>query len=201
MKENLLIVNICKEKLHYLEFVKPICDILDNNRIRYFVRDYIKVSKDDLKKASRIIICGTSLFDNYFIKNLRYFNWIMDFDKPILGICGGMHIIGSLFGGKIRRCTEIGFHTEYFSKEFLGLKEKCEVYHLHNNFIDFSKLNDFEVYCGGEVNSHPDLVNSEEKISKSKCSQAIKHREENIYGMLFHPEVRNKEIIRNFCLK
>jgi GMP synthase (glutamine-hydrolysing) len=32
----------------------------------------------------------------------------------------------------------------------------------------------------------------------TKCIQAIKHKQKKIYGILFHPEVRNQEILRNF---
>ena len=32
----------------------------------------------------------------------------------------------------------------------------------------------------------------------SKCIQAVKHKEKNIYGVLFHPEVRNQEILKKF---
>jgi len=196
----ILIVNICKEKLHYYEFVKPICDVLDDNKIGYFVKNYKKVTGNDLKKASRVIICGTSLYDNEFIKNIKKFNWLKSFDKPILGICGGMQIIGLVFEGKINKKTEIGFYTECFDKEFLGLNGNAEVYHLHNNYVNFEKLKDFEIYCGGFIRaSHPNLVNSEEKISKSKCSQAAKHKTKEIYGVLFHPEVRNKDLIIKFC--
>ncbi|HEX9863034.1 MAG TPA: hypothetical protein VGB11_07125, partial [Candidatus Bathyarchaeia archaeon] len=34
----------------------------------------------------------------------------------------------------------------------------------------------------------------------AKCVQAIKHKHKDIYGVLFHPEVRNKEIIQRFIL-
>jgi GMP synthase (glutamine-hydrolysing) len=38
-----------------------------------------------------------------------------------------------------------------------------------------------------------------ETLAKStKCIQAIKHKQKNIYGVLFHPEVRNQEIIQRF---
>ena len=32
----------------------------------------------------------------------------------------------------------------------------------------------------------------------AKCIQAIKHKQKNIYGVLFHPEVRNQEILKCF---
>jgi len=181
MKENILLINICKEKLHYLEFVKPICDILDSNKARYFVKSYKQVGKEDLKKCSKVIICGTSLYDNEFVKNIKKFKWIRNLDKPILGICGGMQIIGLLFRGSILKETEIGFYKETFGKEFLGLVGEVEVYHLHNNYIDFLKLKEFEIFCGDAI------------------IQAVKHREKNIYGVLFHPEVRNKDLIIEFC--
>src|SRR3989339_1304687 len=158
----ILIVNICKEKLHYYEFVKPLCDILDSTGIKYFVMDCRKVSNSDLKKADKIIICGTSLHDNEFIKDIVKFSWIKNIDKPILGICGGMQIIGILFGGKLAKKSEIGFYSEDFRKNFLGLEGKQEVYHLHNNYVDYSKLKEFEVYCGKDI------------------SQAVKHRKKKI---------------------
>jgi GMP synthase (glutamine-hydrolysing) len=178
----ILVINICNERLHYLEFVKPICDILDNNNLKYFVKSYKEVSKAELDKCNKVIICGTSLFDNEFTKDLDKFKWILNFNKPILGICGGMQIIGLVFGGKIRKMTEIGFYSEYFNRDFLGLSEKCEVYHLHNNYIDFSKLA-FDIFCGNEF------------------SQAVKHKEKEIYCVLFHPEVRQKELFLNFLSK
>lgn len=179
----ILIINICKEKLHYFEFVKLIEDILESKKLKYFVKHYKDLNNNDLNKADKIIICGTSLYDNEFIKNLKYFSWIKKFEKPILGICGGMQIIGLIFGGKIKKKTEIGFYFENFNKEFLGLIGKQEVYHLHNYYIDFNRLNSFEIYCG------------------EKISQAVKHKEKEIYGVLFHPEVRNKELIEKFANK
>lgn len=180
MARKILIINICKEKLHYYEFVKPICDIFDDNKIVYFIKGYKEVITKDLDNVDKVIICGTSLFDNEFMKNIRYFKWILDFDKPILGICGGMQIIGIVFGAKLKKKTEIGFYKESFNEDFLGLLGEQEVYHLHNYFADFNKLNNFKTFSGKKVN------------------QAVKHKEKDIYGVLFHPEVRQKKLILNF---
>lgn len=176
----ILIINICKEKLHYFEFVKPICDILEHKNMEYFVRNYLKVSKDDLKKAEKVIICGTSLFDNEFVKDLKKFEWIKTFDKPLLGICGGMQIIGLVFGGKIEGGSEIGYYNEDFNFEFLGLEGNTDVYHLHNNFVNFENMG-FRIFA-----------------SNGFISQAVKHKDKNIYGVLFHPEVRQKKLILSF---
>ena len=58
-------------------------------------------------------------------------------------------------------------------------KKEFEAYELHNYSVKPSK--DFEI------------------LAKSKkCVQAIKHKSKPIYGILFHPEVRNKWIIKRF---
>ena len=90
-----------------------------------------------------------------------------------------MQVIGLLFGGKLKKKTEIGFYYEDFKKDFLGLKGNQEVYHLHNNYVD--NWDEFDVYCSGD-----------------EIVQAIKHKDKKIYGCLFHPEVRNKVMIINF---
>lgn len=159
----ILIVNICKEKLHYYEFVKPIEDILKEKGIKLFTRHYKKVSNSDLKKADKIIICGTSLKDNDFLENLKKFSWIEDFKKPIFGICGGAHLIGLVFGGKLKERKQIGLSRKKI-KNFLGLNGEKEVYHLHQFYV------------------LPEI-----------------YHKEKIFATLFHPEVRNKEIIVNFC--
>ena len=189
----ILLIDISSKKLHFYEFVKPIGDILIKNGFKRFIRHYSCLTKKDLDKASKVVICGTSVFDGKFLNDVDKFKWLLDYRKPILGICGGMQIIGLVFGGKLgkkteesknflKKKTEIGYFKEDFKKEFLGLKGEKEVYHLHNNYVDFSKLKDFEVFSGGTV------------------SQAIKHKEKQIYGVLFHPEVRQKELIKKFCL-
>lgn len=180
----ILLVDICNEKLHYLEFVKPVEDILRREGLGFFTKKYKEVGESDLVKADKIIICGTSLKDCDFSssKNLKYSSWIKDFNKPLLGICGGMQVIGLIFGGELKSKKEIGFYSENFEKNFLGIYGQNEVYHLHNNFVDFNKLKIFEIY-------------SENK----KVVQAVKHINKEIYGVLFHPEVRQKSMVQAFC--
>ena len=42
-------------------------------------------------------------------------------------------------------------------------------------------IEEFEIYCEG-----------------NSISQAVKHKEREIYGVLFHPEVRQKKMISSF---
>src|SRR3989344_5148282 len=92
----ILVMNVCKEKLHYYEFVKPIEDVLRREGFEFYTKHYTKFDDKDLK-ADKIIICGTSLKDNDFLEHLNFFTWIPFYEKPILGICAGMEIISSIF--------------------------------------------------------------------------------------------------------
>ena len=174
----ILIINIGENSLHHYEFVRPITHILYHNRTKYFTRNYRDLPDLDLSKTDKIIIAGTTLKNNEFINHLDKFEKLKDFNGPILGICGGMQIISLLYGGKLKKKQEIGYFKEKFNKEFLGMKGEKEVYHLHNNYVTLPK----------DFNKH----------TTSKIPQAIKHKSKQIYGVLFHPEVRNKELIENF---
>lgn len=173
-----LLIQICNKRFHYFEFVKPIEDILRRNKIKFQSIHYKKVTEELALIADKIVISGTSLKDNSFIKDIYMFNWIKKFDNPILGICGGMHILGLIFNGKLKKQQEIGLKNIDIKKEFLGYRGKIEVYELHNYYA-ISK--EFDVF------------------GKSKyCPQAVKHKKNPFFGVLFHPEVRNKDLIVNF---
>jgi anthranilate/para-aminobenzoate synthase component II len=176
----ILVINTCAEKLHYFEFVKPVEDTLLWAGFTYSTSHYEDIKDSDLAVADKIIICGTSLKDGLFVNNIDRFKWIMTTDRPLLGICAGMQIIGILHGGTLKSTTEIGFYKEYF-KGFLGLTGEQEVFHLHNYYVEFELLNEFEIFSQGTI------------------AQAVKHTEKPVYGVLFHPEVRQRELITNFC--
>jgi len=174
----ILLIWICNKRFHYFEFIKPIEDVLKKNNIKFQLIHYNKVSEKHLNKAEKIIISGTSLKDNGFIKDIDRFNWIKKYEKPILGICGGMHILGLVYNGELKKQQEIGLTNIELIQEFLGTIGKIEVYELHNYYA-ISK--EFKVF------------------GKSKyCPQAVKHKKNPFFGVLFHPEVRNKDLIVNF---
>ena len=176
----ILVINICAEKLHYFEFVKPVEDTLSRAGLPYSTRHYEDLTDSDLDVADTIIICGTSLKDSLFLEHIDRFKWIMTSDRPLFGICAGLQIIGIVYGGTLKSTTEIGFYKECF-KDFLGLIGEQEVFHLHNYYVEFELLGEFEIF------------------SKGIIAQAVKHTEKPVYGVLFHPEVRQRELITNFC--
>ena len=102
-----LLISTCSQKLSEREFVFPIAKIVKPEDCK--VLHYTECTKNDISKASRIMICGTSLQDNVYLGDLNLFkNLLLEFKGPILGICSGMQIITSLFEDKIVENVEIG---------------------------------------------------------------------------------------------
>ncbi|MFA5992841.1 MAG: hypothetical protein WC796_03995 [Candidatus Pacearchaeota archaeon] len=178
----ILIISTCKNSLHELEFVRPIESILMENNISFLTKHYTNINKSDLTKAEKIIISGTSLADNDFLKkeNLAKFNWIKTTNKPVLGICAGAEIVGLIFNSQLKEKKQIGLINVQFNNDFLSLKKgKHEVYNLHGLYPELNKQ--FNVYAQAD-----------------SCPQSFKHKIKPIYGVLFHPEVRQKELIVSF---
>ncbi len=179
----ILVVNLCKEKMHELEFVKPVCDVLERMGNDYSVRHYLRLKKGDLD-AEKIILCGTSLRDFGYLKHLRMFDWLRDYQGDVLGICGGAQILVQISGGSVFRSQEIGKVLVKRKEEFLGFPEEFFVYGLHN--LGIKSPEGFQVVA-----------------SSSEGAQIILRKEKNrgrlLLGVLFHPEVLNPFFIENFC--
>lgn len=177
----ILIISTCKEKLSEEEFVRPIADIIGKKLgQKYRVLKYTLIKNvNDLKRYNKIIICGTALQDFEYLKHLKRFSLLKEIDQPVLGICSGAQIIGSVFGAKLVNCREIGIVSVKVIKKNSLFSENFEAYALHQ--LALHKLSNFEILARSR-----------------KAVQAIKLKEKEIYGILFHPEVRKEEIIHKF---
>jgi GMP synthase (glutamine-hydrolysing) len=174
----ILIIQIQNISFHYYEFVKPVEEIIKKCNRKFVSLHYKELTSKLLKQASKIIICGTSLIDNSFLNDEEEFKWIQSYDNPLLGICGGMQILGSIFDEKIVKGQEIGLTQITYINEFLGQNGTKEVYELHNFYVQTKYFDTCAL--------------------SDRYVQAIKHPQKLIYGVLFHPEVRNQEIIQYF---
>ena len=175
----ILLISTCKEKLSEYEFVKPIVEII--NSFDYDIVNYRNLETLNLQIYDKVIICGTSLKDNDYLNYLFDFNRLKNHGKGILGICSGFQIICSMFDEEIIAQEEIGMiKVETQIKNPLA-SGNFEAYNMHNFSVD-------------EVTSFNVLAKSENTI------QMISHKKINAFGVSFHPEVRNLEIITNFLL-
>ncbi len=171
-------MNWKRDSLGYFEFVLPIVEVARELE-ECVVKHYAEVTAADLASCSRVILSGTALKDNVTLGQPEKFQWLKISDKPILGICADMQTIGVVFGLKLPPCLEIGMTevktlapNQLFSGTF-------KAYSLHNFSVESS--DNFEVLAESE-----------------KCLQVLKHKQKPLYGILFHPEVRNPDILKRF---
>ena len=174
----ILIIDVCLHRLSSEEFVKPVVDIVSGGG-RFKVVHYSKLTEKELDECDKVIICGTALKDDDYLEHLDAFEFLRSFDKPALGICAGMQVIGLVHGSKASKKTEIGMVKIHVKKPFLGIGTDIEAYSIHNNAISLPP--------GFEALAESD-----------SCIHAIKHKTKQMYGVLFHPEARNEGIIREF---
>ena len=116
--------------------------------------------------------------------------YIKHFDLPILGICLGHQLIAKTFGGEVSTSdtesyAQVKIDLLDNSSLFKGLESPLEVWSSHKD----------------EVHTLPeefDII-----ASSSLCDiEAMKHKEKEIYGIQFHPEVyhtsKGEFIFKNF---
>jgi GMP synthase (glutamine-hydrolysing) len=171
-------MNWKKDSLGYFEFVLPIASIA-KSLDEYMVKHYLEVTNKELSQCDIVILSGTALRDMATLSRLEKFQWLKETEKPMLGICAGMETIGMVYGMRLARCLEIGMTQVNVVKENLLFSGGLRAYSLHSVCVEPSV--DFEVWA-----------------ESTKCIQIIKHKIKPIYGVLFHPEVRNPELIKRF---
>jgi anthranilate/para-aminobenzoate synthase component II len=171
-------MNWQKDSLGYSEFVAPIVSTvepLEECRVRHFS----EISRKDLDASSKVVLSGTTLKDFTTLKHLDKFSWVRTYRKPVLGICAGIQTICKVFGEPLTSCLQVGMtdiETEALNPLFEG---RFRAYALHS--LSVTPNHTFAVLA-----------------KSSKCVEAVKHREREIYGVLFHPEVRNPQILWRF---
>jgi GMP synthase-like glutamine amidotransferase len=167
-----------KDSLGFFEFVLPI--VTSSQELdEVIVKHYTELEQEHLRKCDCIILSGTALKDHATLNQTEKFGWIETCKKPILGICAGMQTIGLVFGLTLKKCLSIGMTQITALKPNLIFFSTFKAYSLHNFSVVSS--DDFEVLA-----------------ETTTCVQAIKHVQKDIFGVLFHPEVRNREIIERF---
>ncbi|NQZ85513.1 MAG: hypothetical protein HRU03_07375 [Nanoarchaeales archaeon] len=181
--DEILIINLNDKAntLHKLEYIKPIMEIIQKEGKKVEIINYKDLKSKIIRKYSHIILSGTGLLEFEYLNHLNKFDFIKDEknkDKYILGICAGCQVLQNIFGAEETNTTEIGLHNPdiLLQDKILERESLKEIYTLHSSSFETPKQ--FQI------------------IAKTKIPQIIKYN--NIYGTLFHPEVRNHQIIKNF---
>lgn len=166
----ILVISSCKEKLSELEFVEPLRKIVGKCTVKH----YSQITKKDIENADKIIISGTALKDFDYLN--ADWSWIKNFEKPILGICAGMQVVALAHGSKLVDFTTIGPQIVEVVKENELCSGTFNAYFLHTKTAE-----GMDVLA--TMNKKPAIV-----------------KKGNHYGVIFHPEVMNEDIINKFIL-
>jgi GMP synthase (glutamine-hydrolysing) len=164
--------------LSYNEFVSPVVSAvapLEDCTVKHFT----EIEPDSLRDYSKIILCGTTLKDHATLSQPEKFSWIKNLTQPVLGICAGIQTINLLYNQPLKRCLQVGMTQIATTKPTPFFEGSFNAYALHNFSLEESEV--FEVLAKSE-----------------QCVEAVRHRTKPIFGVLFHPEVRNPEILKRF---
>lgn len=163
---------------HY-EFVRPILSVVEP-LMHCMVKHYLDVDPSEVENYSHIILSGTTLKDFEFLSHLDRFHWIKTCTKPILGICAGMQTIIRIYNEELIACQQVGMTEITATRPNPLFNGEFQAYSLHTYSIA------------------PSSQTFDTIAESAKCIQAIKHKQKLIYGVLFHPEVRNPDILKRF---
>lgn len=180
----LLVVDLTypADSLRFANFVQPLLKTLPTSTKTIH---FTKLSSKSLQNISGIILSGTTLKDDEYQKHVKKFYFLQTTSLPVLGICAGQHIIALAFGATIRKKkeSEIGMTKITIEQDDLILHDYESpflAYELHHASISLPK-------------KFIRLATSD------TCeNQIIKNETKPIYGISFHPEVRNEKILENF---
>ena len=163
------------------EFVAPVERVIRGEGFTTRVRHYTGVTPEDTAASEGAVLCGTALADFGYLDRPGAFAWVSSSTLPILGICAGMQVIAKLFGGDVAPGVGIGMAGQAVvaPDPLLAGMERFEAYELHGLAVVPPPF--FRV-----------LASSQGRPS------VIRHPDRAVYGVLFHPEVRNEWLIRRF---
>ncbi len=191
-----------------------LCSI-DKALTKIGVNHLITDNKDDLKKASHIILPGVGFFAEG-MKNLREKGFIdpllyeiFENKKPLLGICLGMQLMfeKSEEGGGI---SGLGIIKGEIKKFKFKNNENLKIPHVGWNQIFGNQLKEINVLQGIPEKTFFYFVHSYHAIMNSDCKKCYTNhgydfvsavQKDNISGTQFHPEKSQKMglmVLKNF---
>jgi GMP synthase (glutamine-hydrolysing) len=180
----ILLVDLCFRpgSLSRDEFVGPVARIVERAGEAWREVHFSQAGSADLTGIRGIILCGTALQDNLFSEQAALSGPLSGAGLPVLGICAGMQALCLAFGGSILPACEIGMIKVRTAVQdpLLGSPGEFEAFGLHSFAC--------EPPPGWIVTAVSDT-----------CVQAIRHPHQPIFGVMFHPEVRNDLVVERFC--
>jgi len=164
------------------EYVGPVARIVAAAWYEWQEIHFSQIFPETIAGADGIILCGTALKDNAFAEQREDLAWLLDARVPVLGICAGAEALCLVFGGRLIPACEIGM-TEVRviqADPVLGEPRVFTAYEVHTFAC--------EPPAGWITTAVSDV-----------CVQVFRHPGRPVFGVMFHPEVRNDAVVERFC--
>ena len=135
---------------------------------------------DDMKVSGLILSGGDNIGDEPLRDQIekKIIDHAVSRDIPLIGICRGMQIINSFFGGKIRRLDNSDHvnkpHKVNLSSNFSLGNNAIQVNSFHHNVIDAANLGKY---------LSPFAI-----LERDNTIEGFIHNELQIFGVMWHPE-------------
>ena len=148
-----------------------------------------EIENSDFESFSGIVISGAPTLLTQVNQNeyLNKFNFLKSIQIPVLGICLGHQIMGLLHGSQIQ------------AENMIDKMEPIEIIQENDLFKGIQNLSEFR-------EEHSEFISLPEQFihlakSESCDNESMKHKEKNLFGVQFHPEVsgnNGKQLFDNF---
>jgi len=167
--------------LSHAEFVAPVERIVREEGYPTEIRHYTTLSRADIASSDGVILCGTALKDFGYLGGLERFTWLASFPGPVLGICAGMQVLAKIYGGDVYPATGIGMAEQQVVADdpLLAGRDRFMAYELHS--LSLAPPQEFRILA-----------------TSPSGAQVVRLGERPVYGVMFHPEVRNEWLIGKF---
>ena len=206
----ILIISTCTHKLHENEFLLPVISIVKSLHLNYQTTHLSTLEKEkhltkNIQNISKIIICGTALLDFEYeqFSMLEAIKKCNSSNIEIFGICAGAQLIATAHNITLPPLKKIGISNliptpfNSPSKLFnqLNSSNTLQAYTLHSKVLHKSNL---------QHNITPLLILEENPNYIEFCSitnpTTTPSKNTTHYLAFFHPEIKQKEILKNWIL-
>ena len=171
------------------EWLQEIKDNLTNLDHKFNVVKLDEIENSDFESFSGIVISGapTLLTQVNQKEYLDRFSFLKSIKIPVLGICLGHQIMGLLHGSNIQ------------AEKMIDKMEQIEILKENDLFNGIQNLAEFRE----EHSEFISLPNNFILLAKSEScdNESMKHKDKNLFGVQFHPEVsgdNGKQLFNNF---
>ena len=155
-------------------FTKDIANTLSNSGVIFEQKSFDEINLEHIEKFDSYILSGRRKNDSQMnAKNSKIILHAVNEKKKLLGICYGAEILALALGGTIRKSSII--------------RGKQEILPSTENSLCNGKENVFESHSY-EISKLGDSLNSIAESENCK-NEIVKHKELQIYGTQFHPEM------------